>query len=82
MSLDPSINATGNTLYFGPLAGYDTEELDRRGLNQDKKTLKGFEWFLIQGFRASINNTNKHTTKERDICNRENSFRSGCIVLE
>ena len=45
MSLNPSLSTTGNTLYFGPLSGYDTEELDRRGLDQDKKTLKGYEWF-------------------------------------
>ena len=32
------------SLYFGPLAGYDTEELDRKGLDQDKKTTKGFKW--------------------------------------
>ena len=31
--------------YFGPLAGYGAEEPDRRGLDQDKKTAKGFKWF-------------------------------------
>ena len=31
-------------LYFGPLAGYDTDGLDRKGLDQDKKTTKGFKW--------------------------------------
>ena len=45
MQWDP-ISVTGNSepLYFGPLAGYDTEELDRKGLDQDKKTTKGFKW--------------------------------------
>ena len=31
-------------MYFGPLSGYDTEELDRKCLDQDKKTAKGFKW--------------------------------------
>ena len=35
---------TPDAWYFGPLAGYDIEELDRRGLDQDKKYLKGFKW--------------------------------------
>ena len=45
MAWDP-VSVIGGTepLYFGPLAGYDTEELDRRGLDQDKKTTKGFKW--------------------------------------
>ena len=34
----------GDPMYFGPLAGYDTEELDRRGLDQDKKVVQGFRW--------------------------------------
>ena len=45
MAWDP-VSVIGGTepLYFGPLAGYDTEELDRRGIDQDKKTTKGFKW--------------------------------------
>ena len=45
MQWDP-LSVTGNSepLYFGPLAGYDTEELDRKGLDQDKKNTKGFKW--------------------------------------
>ena len=45
MAWDP-VSVIGGTepLYFGPLAGYDTEELDRRGIDQDKKTIKGFKW--------------------------------------
>ena len=34
-------------MHFGPLAGYDTDELDRKGLDQEKKTLRGFEWFSL-----------------------------------
>ncbi len=30
--------------HFGPLAGYGTEELDRRGLDQDKKNIKNYKW--------------------------------------
>ena len=48
MAWDPTLSTTGNALYFGPLAGYNTEELDRRGLDQDKKTLKGFKWFSLK----------------------------------
>ena len=45
MAWDP-VSVIGGTepLYFGPLAGYDTEELDRRGIDLDKKTTKGFKW--------------------------------------
>ena len=45
MQLDP-ISVTGNSepLYFGQLAGYDTEELDRKGLDHDKKITEGFKW--------------------------------------
>ena len=45
MAWDP-VSVIGGTepLYFGPLAEYDTEELDRRGIDQDKKTTKGFKW--------------------------------------
>ena len=41
------VNTIGSQepFYFGPLSGYDAEELDRRGLDQDKKTAKGFKWF-------------------------------------
>ena len=43
--MELGINTQGGaTMYFGPLAGYDTEELDRRGLDQNKKTTKGFKW--------------------------------------
>ena len=49
-------------LYFGPLAGYDTEELDRRGLNQDKKTAKGFKWFSKKKPSTNINSQVATTT--------------------
>ena len=46
MSWDPvSAVGTAEPLYFGPLSGYDTTELDKRGLDQDKKTAQGFKWF-------------------------------------
>ena len=35
---------SSDPLYFGPLSGCDTEELDRKGLDQDKKNTKGFKW--------------------------------------
>ena len=38
------VTDSSEPLYFGPLAGYDTEELDRKGLDQDKKNVKGFKW--------------------------------------
>ena len=40
------ITAPGSSesLYFGPLAGYDTEELDRGGLDQDMNTVQDFKW--------------------------------------
>ena len=45
MQWDPiSVTSNSEPLYFGPRAGYDTEELDRKGLDQDKKTTKGFQW--------------------------------------
>ena len=45
MEWDPmTVTGSSEPLYFGPLAGYDTDELDRRGLDQDKKTTKGFKW--------------------------------------
>ena len=37
MSWDPNVVSGDEPLYFGPEAGHDTEELDRRGLDQDKK---------------------------------------------
>ena len=44
MPWDPvSVSGSSEPLYFGPLAGYDVEELDRKGLDQDKKTTKGFK---------------------------------------
>ena len=60
MAWDP-VKAVGTTepLYFGPLAGYDAEELDRRGLDQDKKTAKGFKWFSKK--KTENNAENKHT---------------------
>ncbi len=49
--------------YFGPLSGYQTEELDRRGLDQNKKNLRGFRW---QATRAALPGTTgavcTHTT--------------------
>ena len=42
--------------YFGPLAGYGAEELDRRGLDQDKKTGKGFQWFSKKDKLSSDSN--------------------------
>ena len=39
-----SVVEIGDPMYFGPLAGYNTEELDRRGLDQDKKVVQGFRW--------------------------------------
>ena len=30
-------------MYFGPLSGCNTEELEQRGLDQDEKT-NGFKW--------------------------------------
>ena len=46
MAWDP-IKAVGPTepLYFGPLAGYNTDEFGRRGLDQDKNTAKGIKCF-------------------------------------
>ncbi len=35
---------TTEPFYFGPLSGYGTEELDRKGLDQDKKNTTGFKW--------------------------------------
>ena len=45
MAWDP-IKVVGVTepLYFGPLAGYDTDEF-YRSWDQDKKTAKEFKWF-------------------------------------
>ena len=60
MAWDP-VRAVGATepLYFGPLAGYDAEELNRRGLDQDKKTAKGFNWFSKK--KPENNAENKNT---------------------
>ena len=45
MALDPLSSYGGKDVYyFGPLAGYSTQELDERGLDQDKKDTRGFVW--------------------------------------
>ena len=61
MSWDP-LSAVGSNepLYFGPLAGYDNEELDRKGLEQDKKTANGFKGFSNE---KSFKNDTKSKTK-------------------
>ena len=68
MAWDP-LSAVGGTepLYFGPLAGYDTEELDRRGIDQDKKTTKGFKWMSVAvgEAEATVNAKKSATTQEK-----------------
>ena len=55
MPWDPvSVSGSSEPLYFGPLAGYDVEELDRKGLDQDKKTTKGFKWLSTKESTANV----------------------------
>ena len=69
MAWDP-VSVIGGTepLYFGPLAGYDTEELDRRGIDQDKKTTKGFKWVSAAAGTAetAITKTTSATLQEKE----------------
>ena len=45
MQWDPvAVTYNSEPFYFGPLSGYDTEKLDKKGLDQDKKNSKGFKW--------------------------------------
>ena len=64
MAWDP-ITAVHTTepLYFGPLAGYDIEELDRKGLDQDKKNIKGFKWLSK---KESENPAEKHPLEKNE----------------
>ena len=76
MAWDPTLSTTGNALYFGPLAGYNTEELDRRGLDQDKKTLKAFKWFSLKdSIPASSTSTNTLPEKVNSESNEKHSNR-------
>ena len=74
MAWDSTLGTTGNALYFGPLAGYNTEELDRRGLDQDKKTLKGFKWFSLKDSIPSSSTST--TTSQEKVTSESNKKRS------
>ena len=76
MAWDP-VSVIGGTepLYFGPLAGYDTEELDRRGIDQDKKTTKGFRW-MSEAATAKNKSNISNIAREAGLGPRTTFFRT------
>ena len=53
MAVDSVVSFGGDEfLCFGPLSGYGTEELGRRGLDPNKKSTKGFKRFSQKGSDA------------------------------
>ena len=58
------VKALGNKepLYFGPLSQCNTEALEKRGLNQDKKSKKGFKW--TSGKASETENIENHASSK------------------
>ena len=69
MQWDPiSVSGSSEALYFGPLAGYDLEELDRKGLYQDKKTTKGFKWLSKTESKDKVTTSEEKAEEKSQSC--------------
>ena len=65
-----SIPYVGNSepLYFGPPVGFDSEELDIEGLDEDKKTTKGFKWLPKTESKDTVKTSEEQAEQKPQLC--------------